>query len=135
MKPTIEIDLDEDTQRRNFRVTPHADDAVVLKIAGIEVEIVNISALGIAFRFPGDAKKEVYPIQLAFSTDRDYLIACDLRLIRKDKPEYAGEFENVSERDISRITSLIVECQKREIRRANQTDDISEVDVSEGIDK
>ena len=135
MKPKIEIDIDEDAKRRNFRVTPHADDAVELKIAGISMEIINISAHGIAFLFPGDAKKEIYPIQLAFTTDRDYLIECDLRLIRKQKPEYAGEFENASERDISRITSLIVECQKKEIRRANRSDDDGEPQTTGDVDK
>ncbi|QEQ97552.1 PilZ domain-containing protein [Neptunomonas concharum] len=117
MKPVIEIDTDQETQRRNFRVVPAKDDPVSLKVAGVRVNIVDISAHGVAFQYAGDVKKEVYPITLSFTTDKDYEIHCPLKLIWRKPPEYSGEFVGITEKDVSNITTLIVECQKRAIRR------------------
>ncbi len=117
MKPIIEIDLDDEAPRQNYRVSPHEDDPVELKVAGVKVRIIDISAKGVAFYFNGDAKKSEYPIELSFETDRAYEMQCNLKLIRRDKPEYSGEFIDLSERDITRLTSLIVDCQKRAIHR------------------
>jgi hypothetical protein len=117
MKPIIEIDVDDEAPRQNYRVTPHEDDPVELKVAGVKVKIIDISAKGVAFYFNGEAKKSEYPILLTFETDRAYEMQCSLKLIRRDKPEYSGEFIDLSERDVSRLTSLIVDCQKRAIHR------------------
>lgn len=122
MKPVIEVDTDE-TQRQNFRVAPHKDDPVTLTVAGVKVPIVNLSAKGVAFRYAGEVKQEIYSITLAFETDKAYEVNCRLRIVRRAKPEYSGEFVHISERDIAHITSFVVACQKWAIRRSRQVID------------
>lgn len=116
MKPVIEIDND-DSQRLNYRVKLHKDDPVSLKVAGIAVDIIDISAKGVAFRYQGEANKKVYPMLLTFETDRVYEVACNLKINRRSNPEYSAEYIDIDEKDVARITGLIVECQKRDIRR------------------
>lgn len=122
MKPVIEVDTDE-TQRQNFRVQPHKDDPISLAVAGANVSILDISAKGVAFKYPGEIKHDVYSIVLRFETDRAYEVNCRLRIVRRAKPEYSGEFVHISERDITHITSFVVACQKWAIRRSRQVID------------
>ncbi|WP_293266368.1 PilZ domain-containing protein [Neptunomonas sp.] len=116
MKPVIEIDTD-DSQRRTYRVRPHPDDPVSLSVAGVAVEIIDISAKGVAFRYQGEASKEAYPMRLTFETDKEYEITCYLKINRRSNPEYSAEYIDIDEKDVARITGLIIECQKRDIRR------------------
>lgn len=116
MKPVIEIDNDE-SQRFNYRVTLHQDDLVSLKVSGIKVDVIDISAKGVAFRYQGEAKKDVYPMVLTFEIDRVYTVVCNLKINRRKHPEYSAEFIDIDEKDVATITRLIIECQKRDIRR------------------
>jgi hypothetical protein len=118
MKPIIEIDFDDDLPRQNYRVTLHQDDPVSLTVAGVAVDVIDISAKGVAFRHQGQANKDSYPVVLTFETDKAYEVGCDLKVIRSNHPEYSAVFVNITEKDIARITRLIVECQKRDIRRS-----------------
>ena len=116
MKPVIEIDNDE-SQRLNYRVTLHKDDPVSLEVAGVKVRVIDISAKGVAFRYQGEASKEVYPMVLTFEIDKVYTIACNLQINRRKNPEYSAEYIDIGEKDVETISRLIVECQKRDIRR------------------
>ncbi len=121
MKPVIEIDND-DSQRLNYRVTIHQDDPVSLEVAGVKVSVIDISAKGVAFRYQGEAAKDVYPMVLTFEIDKVYTVACDLKINRRKNPEYSAEYVDLDERDAATITRLIIECQKRDIRRAKVID-------------
>ena len=117
MKPVIEID-NGDSQRRTFRVKLDQDDPVSLSVAGIIVDIIDISAKGVAFRYQGDVIHEIYPMVLTFETDKVYEVVCKLKINRRSSPEYSAGYLDINEKDVARITRLIVECQKRDIRRA-----------------
>ncbi|MGY8872396.1 MAG: hypothetical protein ACKVJE_18345 [Pseudomonadales bacterium] len=116
MKPVIEIDND-DSKRLTYRVKLHQDDPVSLSVAGVAVDIIDISAKGVAFRYQGDATNEIYPMLLTFETDKVYEVVCNLKIHRRSNPEYSAEYVDIDEKDVTRITGLIVECQKRDIRR------------------
>lgn len=116
MKPVIEIDND-DSQRFNYRVTLHQDDPVSLEVAGIKVRVIDISANGVAFHYQGEASREVYPMVLTFELDKVYSVACNLKINRRKNPEYSAEYIDIDEKDVATITRLIIECQKRDIRR------------------
>ncbi|SIS89772.1 PilZ domain-containing protein [Neptunomonas antarctica] len=118
MKPVIEIDFDDALPRENYRVTLHQDDPVSLTVAGVAVDVIDISAKGVAFRYQGQANKDSYPVVLTFETDKVYVVECDLKIIRRHHPEYSAEFVHIAEKDIARIARLIIECQKRDIRRS-----------------
>lgn len=118
MKPVIEIDNDN-LPRLNYRVTIHENDLVHLEIAGIKVNIVDISAKGVAFHYKGEANKDIYPMVLTFELDKLYKVASNLKIMRRKKPEYSAEFVDIDEKDVATISRLIVECQKRDIRRAS----------------
>ncbi|WP_372743085.1 PilZ domain-containing protein [Neptunomonas sp.] len=117
MKPVIEIDND-DSQRFNYRVTLHEGDPVSLEVAGVKVRVIDISANGVAFRYQGEASQEIYPMVLTFEVDKVYSVAGNLKINRRKNPEYSAEFVDINEKDVETITRLIIECQKRDIRRA-----------------
>lgn len=120
MKPVIEFEDDEQSQRQNFRVKPHPQDPVKLKISGTEVTIVDISAKGVSFTYSGLLKGSDVPFQLAFKTDKVYVVSGQVTVVRKRKNEYSGHFGGIDEKDIAHIASLIIECQKRDIRRRKE---------------
>lgn len=118
MKPLI--NLEDDSQRFHFRVEPSQEDPVTLKVAGNEVPIINLSAQGVAFLYPHTLTHSSYPAELLFTTDRTYTIHCDLILLRRQPPEYSGSFSGISEQDTKKITRLVMECQKRNIRHQKE---------------
>lgn len=117
MKPVIEIDNDN-SQRLNYRVTIHKDDPVSLEVAGVKVSVIDISAKGVAFRYQGEAAKDVYPMVLTFEIDKVYTVVCNLKINRRKNPEYSAEYIDIDEKDVATISRLIIECQKRDIRHA-----------------
>lgn len=120
MKPRVELELDEQQQRMNYRVKPAVDDRVTLTIQGNQVRIINLSVQGVAFFYTGPLEGPDYPAELHFTTDKAYSIATTIHLIRRQPPEFSGEFIDISEREASQISTLIMECQKRAIRRKRQ---------------
>lgn len=116
-KPLFETeDLDE-TNRGEFRLYPSEDDNIKLTIAGKEVEVVNISGNGIAFKFVGNVKKATYKIILEFGTQEKHRIECALKILRQDAPVYSGNLLDLSPGDARLIGQFIIDSQKRAIRR------------------
>jgi hypothetical protein len=118
-KPLFEIeDLDE-TNRGEYRLYPTAEDNIKLTIAGKEVEVVNLSGNGIAFKFAGNVKKATYKIKLQFGLEEVHHIECAINVLRLDPPTYSGALVDLSPQDSRLIGQLIINSQKRAIRRGS----------------
>ena len=116
-KPLFEIeDLDE-TNRGEFRLYPSEEDDIKLIIAGREVEVVNISGNGIAFKFVGNVKKATYKVTLEFGITEKHRIECAIKVLRQDAPIYSGTLIDLSAGDSRLIGQFIINSQKRAIRR------------------
>jgi hypothetical protein len=116
-KPLFETeDLDE-TNRGEFRLYPSEEDDITLTIAGKQVEVVNISGNGLAFKFVGNVKKATYKIVLDFGIDEKHRIECALKVLRQDAPVYSGALVDLTPSDSRLIGQFIINSQKRAIRR------------------
>jgi len=116
-KPLFETeDLDE-TNRGEFRLYPSEEDDITLTIAGKQVEVVNISGNGLAFKFVGNVKKATYKIVLDFGIEEKHRIECALKVLRQDAPVYSGALVDLTPSDSRLIGQFIINSQKRAIRR------------------
>lgn len=116
-KPLFETeDLDE-TNRGEYRLYPSDEDNIKLIIAGKTVEVDNISAKGIAFKFIGNVKLATYKIKLEFSMEQQHSIECAVKVLRQASPIYSGVFVDLSVADSKIINQYIIESQKKAIRR------------------
>jgi len=120
-KPLFETeDLDE-TNRGEFRLYPSEEDDITLTIAGKQVEVINISGNGLAFKFVGNVKKATYKIVLDFGIEKKHRIECALKVLRQDAPVYSGSLVDLTPSDSRLIGQFIINSQKRAIRRGTST--------------
>ena len=116
-KPLFETEDLDDTNRGEFRLYPTDADDIKLINAGKEVEVINISGNGIAFKFVGNVKKATYKIILEFGIEEKHRIECALKVLRQDAPVYSGNLMDLSATDTRLIGQFIINSQKRAIRR------------------
>jgi len=116
-KPLFEIEDLDDTNRGEYRVTPSDDDHIKLIIAGKTVEVENISANGIAFKFVGNVKKATYKVTLEIGNSEKHRIECAIKVLRQAAPTYSGVLIDLSALDSKLIGQFIISSQKRAIRR------------------
>ncbi|MGB1238004.1 MAG: hypothetical protein ACPG4U_07315 [Pseudomonadales bacterium] len=116
-KPLFEIEGLEESNRGEYRLYPSDEDNIKLIIAGKAVEVDNISANGIAFKFIGNVKKATYKVVLEFTLDEKHSIECAVKVLRQAPPIYSGTLVDLSPSDSRLISQLIINSQKRSIRR------------------
>lgn len=115
-KPLFEIENLDESNRVEYRLSPSDEDNLKLIIAGKEVEVVNISSNGIAFKFVGNVKKATYKVVLEFGIEETHRIECAIKVIRQAPPVYSGTLVGLSPNDSRAIGQLIINSQKRAIR-------------------
>ena len=123
MKPVIEFEEDANHPRQNYRVKPMPNDPIKLLVAGREMEIIDLSVKGVAFRYAGETKQPSYPIELLISVGRRYQVACELRIVRHQDDMVSGVFEALSARDETVLNKLVMALQRRDIREATKRKD------------
>ena len=117
-KPLFEIDGLDDTNRGEFRLYPSEHDKIKLFIAGKEVEVDNISANGIAFKFAGNVKKATYKVVLELEVEGMHRIECALTILRQAPPFFSGNLVELSANEAKLIGQFILKGQKRAIRQS-----------------
>lgn len=120
MKPLIEFDDDEQTNRGSVRIHPSEEDGLIVEVAGRKVEVDNLSAGGIAFIYNGNVAKSTYSAKLQFELEEPREINCKIKVMREAKPIYSGPFVDMDEQHSKLLSRFLLECQKRAIRRQRQ---------------
>lgn len=120
MKPLIEFDDDEQTNRDNVRIHPSEEDGLILEVAGRQVKVDNLSGGGIAFVYNGNVAKSTYSAKLQFDLEGPREITCKIKVMRDAKPIYSGPFVDMDEQHSKLLSRFLLECQKRAIRRQRQ---------------
>jgi len=115
-KPIFEVEGLEETNRGEFRLRPSEHDIIKLFIAGKEVEVDNISANGIAFKFTGSVKMATYKVVLELELNGSYKIECAIKILRQDPPIHSGVLVDLTPKESRIIGEFIIKGQKRAIR-------------------
>lgn len=102
--------------RESYRLMPRKDDPISLKVAGVAVKLINISADGVAFHYEGTIRKAFYPIELEFKLETECRIRCQLKMVRRQSPNFSGTFVEMSEDATLLLARFLMNCQKKEIR-------------------
>jgi hypothetical protein len=116
-KPIFEVEGLDDTNRGEFRLRPSEHDIIKLYIAGKEVEVDNISANGIAFKFSGNVKIATYKVVLELELDGTYKIECAIKILRQEPPIHSGVLVDLTPKETRIIGEFITKGQKRAIRQ------------------
>lgn len=116
-KPIFEVEGLDETNRGEYRLRPSEHDIIRLFIAGKEVEVDNISANGIAFKFSGKVKLATYKVVLELELDGAYKIECAIKILRQDLPIYSGVLIDLTPKESRIIGEFIIKGQKRAIRK------------------
>lgn len=118
-KPLFETEDLDDTNRAEYRLYPTPEDNLSLYIAGKKVEIINLSGTGLAFKFAGKVKEATYKIKLQFGLQQTHQVKCSIKILHMNPPIYSGALVDLSIHDSKLIGQIIINSQKRAIRRGS----------------
>lgn len=118
-KPLFETEDLDDTNRAEYRLYPTPEDNLSLSIAGKKVEIINLSGTGLAFKFAGNVKEATYAIKLQFGLQEAHQVKCSIKILHMNPPVFSGTLIDLSVQDSKLIGQLIINSQKRAIRKGS----------------
>ncbi|WP_027856379.1 PilZ domain-containing protein [Marinobacterium jannaschii] len=104
-------------RRSAFRVDIDDSLPVRLKVAGIKVDITNLSATGIAFKPPSTLEEGTYDARISFKIDRVYVFELQLQVITTINAVARAEFRGLAEREQLLMSRLVLHLQKMVIRK------------------
>lgn len=120
----IELKIDDQSNRANYRVVPDRDEPVILQVDGDLARVFDISAGGFSCLCDGVQVGMRYRVVLDLP-DSDDPIAAFADVVRIDENNvYSFRFVNLSEVEADKLHRYVLRRQKRVIKaiRANQPD-------------
>jgi len=116
VKIPLELELTEqENRRRAFRTA--SDGRVKMTIAGEAVELLDISATGVAFKTEESYTGYLEEVLIHFKVSKKYRLKPRLKVTFSGKGRCGAEFEGLSERAHLALSELVVALQKEQIRQ------------------
>lgn len=114
---TLEYELD---RRRYFRVEPDPAEPVFLEVKGRRLQVVDLSAGGVAFRARGLRMGQRFAARLLLPRDEPP-VPMVLKVVKVVPGKLiAGDIERIKEEDRERLHLYVLRRQKEELERRRQ---------------
>lgn len=117
----------EDNRRRCFRA--EVDQGVWMHVDGEPVDVLDISAQGVAFRGQREPDDKLCDVQIEFVASKKYRLKPRLKVLFQRNGRCGAEFVGLSDRAQKALSELVVTLQKRAIHRLKEIERTEQVTV------